>query len=129
MTSTTTSEDDLLVYQSYNPPASDSDTAGTSPLQALPTQGRPRKPGRLRLGPVQPQRDLLQLHAARSAETLLHQPPVPALLLQQLPRRLVLGRRVRRLHRGSREQGDIAAGTCRNHISFNAQCLVGFSAT
>lgn len=27
MTSTTTSEDDLLVYQSYNPPASDSDTA------------------------------------------------------------------------------------------------------
>ncbi|CAN8006054.1 unnamed protein product, partial [Ixodes hexagonus] len=27
MTSTTTSEDDLLMYQSYNPPASDSDTA------------------------------------------------------------------------------------------------------
>ncbi|XP_077518767.1 class I SAM-dependent methyltransferase fire dancer [Amblyomma americanum] len=27
MTSTTTSEDDLLVYQSYNPPASDSDSA------------------------------------------------------------------------------------------------------
>nr|XP_037284916.1 uncharacterized protein LOC119177829 [Rhipicephalus microplus] len=40
MTSTTTSEDDLLVYQSYNPPASDSDTAA------------PARSGRRRLGSV-----------------------------------------------------------------------------
>ncbi|XP_050039814.1 uncharacterized protein fid [Dermacentor andersoni] len=40
MTSTTTSEDDLLVYQSYNPPASDSDTAA------------PARSGRRRRGSV-----------------------------------------------------------------------------
>lgn len=39
MTSTTTSEDDLLMYQSYNPPASDSDTAA-------PARSRRKRQGR-----------------------------------------------------------------------------------